>query len=455
MSKISLKNSTKGWIVTISATGINLILGMLYIWSIMGKALINEYSWSSTAASLPYTVSIVVFALVMIFAGRVQDVKGPRLSSVFGGILLGGGLILSGFAKTPLLMVLTYGLLGGAGIGFCYAATTPPAVKWFPLEKKGLISGIVVSGVGFAAVYISPLTNMLIAKYGISNSFFILGFGALIIIVLLSQLLINPPAGYAPISYKTKTGPETANSDKNVAIKSSTGSMNSMEMKCAEGNSTAKHKTENEKKQNNNEIKQYEWNEMLRTKTFYKLWIMYAFSASAGLMIIGHLAVIANKQANWDQGFYLVVFLAIFNTLGRIVGGILSDKWGHTTTMRVLFILQAVNMMFFGKYLNPVTLGFGAAITGLSYGALFSVFPAAIADYYGTKNLGVNYGLLFTSWGVAGVIGPLLAGRILDTTGEYGLSYIVSAVLLIIASAFTFVLRKKDNLSEKTLTTST
>jgi OFA family oxalate/formate antiporter-like MFS transporter len=433
MSKASLKNSTKGWIVTMSATGINLILGILYIWSIMGKALINEYNWSSTAASLPYTVSIVIFAIVMIFAGRVQDVKGPRLSSVFGGLLLGGGLILSGFAKTPFLMVLTYGLLGGSGIGFCYAATTPPAVKWFPLEKKGLISGIVVSGVGFAAVYISPLTNMLIAKQGVSNSFFTLGFGALVIIVVLSQFLINPPAGYVPVADKSKASPGNTNSGKQPTVKNATDTNNSKEEKKDKG-------IQNDKEKN----KQYEWHEMLKTKAFYKLWIMYAFSASAGLMIIGHLAVIANKQANWDKGFYLVVFLAIFNTLGRIAGGILSDKLGHTTTMRILFILQAVNMMLFSKYLNPVTLGFGAAITGLSYGALFSVFPAAIADYYGTKNLGVNYGFLFTSWGFAGVIGPLLAGRILDITGEYGLSYIVSAVLLIIASVFTFAGRKKQ-----------
>jgi len=406
--------NTRGWIVTSAATGINLILGVLYIWSIMSKALISEYKWTATQASLPYTVCIVAFALVMIFAGRVQDVKGPRLSSTFGGILLGGGLILSGFVKEPFLMMLTFGILGGAGIGFCYAATTPPAVKWFPLEKKGLISGIVVSGVGFAAVYISPLTNMLITNFGVAKTFLFIGIAALIILIILSQFLIDPPAEHLE-RMKTQV---KKNGSKNTEQK-----------------------------------KQFDWREMLKTLSFYKLWLMYAFTSSAGLMIIGHLTVIAKNQAQWEQGFYLVVFLAIFNTLGRIVAGIVSDKFGHVKTMRIIFSIQAINMILFSLYVSPLFLAVGAALTGASYGALFSVFPVAIADYYGTKNLGVNYGLLFTSWGFGGVIGPLLAGAIFDATGSYNISYIVSAILLIVACLLTFAVRpphknKEINASE-------
>ncbi|TYQ16862.1 UNVERIFIED_CONTAM: OFA family oxalate/formate antiporter-like MFS transporter [Acetivibrio alkalicellulosi] len=391
-------SKSKGWIVTSAATGINLILGLLYIWSIMSKALINELNWTKTQASLPYTVSILTFALVMIFAGRVQDTKGPRLSSTFGGILLGGGLILSAFMRTPLLMTLTYGLMGGAGIGFCYAATTPPAVKWFPLEKKGFISGIVVSGVGFAAVYISPLTNMLIEKFGVYNAFFILGIFALVVLIILSQLLVNPSDKYiAKINIKNTN-------------------------------------------QNNKPInqKQYTWKEMLKTFSFYKLWIMYTFSASAGLMLIGHLTVISTQQANWEKGFYLVVLLAIFNTLGRIVGGLVSDKYGPIKTMLTIFSLQAINMFFFSQYTTIGLLAFGVAFTGLVYGALFSVFPAITAQNYGTKNLGTNYGFVFTSWGLAGVTGPLLAGKIFDLTESYNYSYLVSALLLIGASLLTF-----------------
>lgn len=397
----------KGWVVTSAATGINLILGVLYIWSIMGKALVKELGWTSTEASLPYTVCTVSFAIVMVFAGKLQDTKGPRLISTFGGILLGGGLILSSIARDPLMMLLTFGILGGAGIGFCYASTTPPAVKWFPIQKKGLISGIVVSGVGFAAVYISPLTNSLLINNGISKTFLYLGIGAIIILIAFSQLLIDPPAGHSP---KTTIS--------------------------ANNQQTSKPERKNE----------YGWKEMIKTPNFYKLWVMYAFTSSAGLMIIGHIANIAKEQAQWENGYLLVVILAIFNTSGRIIGGLVSDKLGHLNTMRVIFLLQAVNMALFSQFSSYGSLALGVSIAGLCYGALFSVFPVATAESYGIKNLGVNYGLVFTAWGFGGVIGPMLAARILDSTGSYNTSYIVSAVLLVIAGALTFLsaTSKKD-----------
>lgn len=390
----------KGWIVTIAATGINLILGVLYIWSIMSKALVKELGWTSTEASLPYTVCTLAFAIVMVFAGRLQDTRGPRLISSLGGILLGGGLILSSLTRDPITMLLTFGILGGAGIGFCYAATTPPAVKWFPPQKKGLISGIVVAGVGFAAVYISPLTNSLLINNGISRTFLYLGIGAIILLLVFSRLLLDPPAGYSPKAAAPAKGQQPANPEAK---------------------------------------KEYGWKDMLKTFNFYKLWIMYAFTSSAGLMIIGHIANIAIKQAQWENGYLLVVILAVFNTSGRVIGGFVSDKIGHLNTMRIVFLLQAVNMALFSQYATYGTLAVGVSIAGLCYGALFSVFPAATAESYGIKNLGVNYGFVFTAWGFGGVIGPMLAARILDSTGSYNASYIVSAALLVIASALTLL----------------
>ncbi|TCK92830.1 OFA family oxalate/formate antiporter-like MFS transporter [Natranaerovirga hydrolytica] len=390
----------KGWVVTGAATGINLILGMLYIWSIINSELISNHNWSSTEASLPYSVCIAVFAFIMIFAGRFQDKKGPQISAVLGGLLLGSGLILSTFAiNSPMLMVITYGVLGGAGIGVCYAATTPPAVKWFPFNKKGLVSGIVVGGVGFAAVYISPLTNWLLSLFNLSTTFLILGIGSLALILLFSLFLVNPPTDY---------NPNASLKIKKVYI----------------------------------DEKQIDWHEMLRTLDFYKYWFIYTFAASAGLMLIGHIAPIAAYQANWNKGFYLVVLLAIFNTAGRVFAGMISDRIGYTKTLRIVLVVQGVNMFLFGYYDNTYTLAIGTAIAGLGYGALFSIFPAIIADHYGTKNLGVNYGLLFTSFGVAGIIGPLLAASILDVTHSYHLSYTLSGILLIIATFLTFMHKK-------------
>jgi OFA family oxalate/formate antiporter-like MFS transporter len=188
----------RGWTVVIAAISINLILGVLYAWSVMGKALVLQWHWKAAQASLPFTISAASFALMMIFAGRWQDKIGPRYVAMLGGIILGLGLIASSFAKTPEMMLITFGLIGGIGIGLGYSATTPPSIKWFPPAKKGLITGLVVSGVGLAAVYIAPLTQYLLKATSISSTFMILGVGTIVLVSLLSQLLANPPPGYTP-----------------------------------------------------------------------------------------------------------------------------------------------------------------------------------------------------------------------------------------------------------------
>ena len=390
-------HSQSGWIVVAAATGINLILGFLYSWSVIKKELVSQLHWTNFEASLPFTVAAVSFALTMVFAGRLQDAIGPRLVATVGGVLFGAGIMGCAVLSSPAMMVVTYGVVSGAGIGLCYAAATPPAVKWFPSAQKGLITGIVVSGVGMASVYTAPLTTLLMRTFGFTQALLFIGVGALVLIVLFAQLLKNPPT----VAQQTSPGVSVV----------SPGAADSA------------------------------WKQTVRSRTFYQLWIMYAFAASAGMMMISHMATIAKTQANWDQGFYLVALLALFNTLGRIAAGFWSDRFGYTRTMLVVFSLQAVNMLVFPLYVTPVSLAFGTAITGLSYGALFSLFPAATADFYGIRYLGINYGLVFTAWGLAGVIGPLLAGWAVDTTGSYQLSYLVCAALLAVACGLTLITR--------------
>jgi OFA family oxalate/formate antiporter-like MFS transporter len=390
-----------GWIITYAALGINLFLGLLYAWGVFQKALVTEWGWSNTTASLPYTVSAAIFAFMMIFAGRAQDKYGPRIIVIIGGIIFGSGLILSGFATNPVMMILTFGVMGGIGIGVGYSATTPCAIKWFDPSKKGLISGIVVSGVGLAPVYIAPLTEWLLKLYGIRETFIILGILAIVVISLLSLILRNPPAGYTPAT-----------------------SVNTI-------------------KQNNLSLLNYTWREILGKRSFYFLWTIYLLSATAGLMLIAHIASIAQTQAGWKAGFVLVVILSLFNALGRVIMGFLSDRIGRKASLLLVFLLQAVNMFIFAWYNSVPLLIAGSAIAGLSYGSLFALFPAATADYFGLKNLGVNYGLVFTGWGIAGVIGPILAGMVVDKTGTYTISYLVSAVLLIVGSVMVLFMKRK------------
>jgi MFS transporter, OFA family, oxalate/formate antiporter len=392
---------TQGWVVVLAGIGINLILGSLYAWGVIAKALVIEWHWSKTDAALPFTVSTAAFAIMMIFAGRMQDRLGPRRVALLGGIMFGVGLIASSAAHSPFPMLLTYGVLGGMGIGLCYSATTPPAIKWFPLEKKGLVTGMVVSGVGLAAVYVSPLTQGLLKATSIPQTFFILGLGATLSICLLSCLLTNPPAGYQPAA----------------------AGAGAARPRIAAG-------------------PQLDWHEMIRTPGFYRLWAMFALTASAGLMIIAHVAIIAKEQARWEWGFVPVALLAIFNTLGRIVSGYVSDRIGRRQTMLLAFLLQAGNMFAFTFYTSPGLLVFGSAFTGLCYGTIFTLMPAATADSYGVRNLGVNYGLVFTAFGVAGILGPILGGRIRDLSGTYTTSYVISAVMLLVGAALAFRTRK-------------
>lgn len=394
--------ANRGWTVVMTAFGLNLVLGVLYAWSVMAKALVGQWGWSKTDASLPFTVSTIAFSISMIFAGRMQDKMGPRLTVVLGGLMLGGGMMASALAKSPLIMMITFGVIGGIGIGLGYCATTPPAIKWFPPAKKGLIAGIVVSGVGLAPVYISPLTEWLLKQGTISRTFFILGIATTVIVVALSFLLSNPPAGYvAGASQAAAPGAGTPPPAQ----------------------------------------REIDWPEMLRSAHFWILWVTMALTASAGLMIIAHLAKIAEMQAGIKWGFTAVAMLAIFNSSGRLVAGFFSDKIGRSRTMILFFVLQAINMFVFKHYTTPNLLLFGAAFTGLCYGTIFPLFPATTADFYGVRNLGVNYGLVFTAFGVAGTLGPIMGGRIADAVGNYHSAYIVCGAMLLVGSALAYMLR--------------
>jgi OFA family oxalate/formate antiporter-like MFS transporter len=395
----------KGWTVLWSAVGIQFVSGILYIWSIVGKALINQYHWTGTQASLPYTVATVMFVVAMVLGGRLQDLKGPRVCTTLGGIFLGIGLILSGCVKLPLLMVLTFGVILGGGIGLNNVATTASAVKWFPPEKKGLITGIVVAGVGFASVFYSPTVNYLTGILGIARTFYLLGATVLVAAVFLAQYIADPPERYKP--------------------KTNGSALITAGQQAVTGNDLA-------------------WRELIKNGVFYKLWLMLTCASAAGLMLIGHLASIVKLQAGWEGGYLLVALLAVFNTLGRLLGGSFSDKIGRINLMRLAFFLQAINLAFFGRMNSIATLTLGVILAGLCYGATFAVFPPAIADYFGMKNFGANYGLIFTGWGIGGIIGPLTAGKIFDVTGNFQAAFMVAFCLLIIAGMITFSFKSSN-----------
>ncbi|KJY76449.1 L-lactate MFS transporter [Vibrio nigripulchritudo] len=370
---------------------INLCLGILYAWSVFNKALVSDFGWSASDASQPYAIATITFSICLLVAGVLQDRMGPRNILILGTALTGLGMIGSSFADSVLMLNITFGVITGAGIGFGYACLSPSAMKWFHSSKKGLVNGLIAAGFGLAAVYLAPVTSALISSYGINSSFMILGIGVLIIAVPLACTINNPPAGYTPEEPKVKAGKVPVAAKKPVDIS---------------------------------------WKNMLKTPQFYSLWIMYAFAASAGLMIIGNITNIASVQANLPNAVYLASILAVFNSGGRVAAGILSDKIGGVRTLLLAFVLQGINMVLFATFTSEFTLIIGTAIAAVGYGTLLAVFPSITAEYYGLKNYGTNYGVLYTSWGIGGAIGAAVVGYSMTNGGGFGLAYTISAVMM-------------------------
>lgn len=382
-----MKSNKQGWIVVAAGAGINLAFGVLYAWSIFAGKLQETLGWTKTESSIPYTVAIIMFALVMIPAGRLQDKIGPKWVVTIGGLLIGFGCILAGSMTSIFGLTISFGVLAGSGIGLGYASTTPPALKWFPPEKKGLISGIVVGGFGLATLYIVPLSNFLLSRYDVFTSFIIMGVIFLLMTLPLAQFVRNPDKPVVSDNKAAKPPIE----DKTVK-------------------------------------------EMLKTKQFYMLWFMFFAGATGGLMTIGSLKPIVKVMLGESAALQLVAFAAIANALGRPLAGVISEKFGRGKTMSVLYVLQALALFLFNGLSSFATVLMAAAMIYFAYGSMLSVYPSACADNYGTKNLGLNYGIMFSAWGAGGVFGPILGGKIADATGSYEMAFYVSAGILIIAA---------------------
>ncbi|MDR9831661.1 OFA family MFS transporter [Vibrio sp. FNV 38] len=371
---------------------INLCLGILYAWSVFNKALVTDFGWNAADASSPYAVATVVFSISLLVAGILQDRMGPRNILILGTSLTGLGLIASGFVDSVIGLNITFGVISGMGIGFGYACLSPSAMKWFHPSKKGLVNGLIAAGFGLAAIYLAPLTSWLISTMGINTAFLILGVGVIVIAVPLAFTINNPPADYTPEEPKLKAG-QAPKAVKPVA------------------NLT--------------------WTAMLKTPQFYSLWVMYAFAASAGLMIIGNITNIASVQANLPNAVYLASILAVFNSGGRVAAGILSDKIGCMRTLLLAFALQGANMVLFATFTSEFTLIIGTAVAAIGYGTLLAVFPSISSEYYGLKNYGTNYGILYTAWGIGGAIGATIVGySMAQGGGSYTLAYTISAAMM-------------------------
>jgi OFA family oxalate/formate antiporter-like MFS transporter len=394
------------WIVVAGALLIQLCLGAIYSWSIFVEPLKKAFGYSTTQTQVIFSVALASFALSMILAGRIQDKKGPKIVATAGGLVLGAGYVLASFTGGSfLLLTLTVGIIGGAGIGLGYVCPIAACVKWFP-DKRGMVTGLAVAGFGAGAWVFQKVGSAFIESAGVLKAFLYLGVIFLVTVVFGAQLMKNPPQGWLPEGWKPP------------------------EKKIPKG------KTED-----------YNWQDMLKTRQFWMMWLAFTFSAAAGLMVIGILKPFG-IWAGLDTATAgdAVGVLALFNGAGRIIWGTASDKIGREKSMTLMFLLQGVMMLALIKMGGSgILLAIASAWVGFNFGGNFALFPSATADYYGTKNIGVNYGFVFTAYGVAGIIGPILGGKVFDMTGSYLWAFIPTGILCITAAAVALLLKHPHN----------
>ena len=383
------------WWRVVGGLSMNLALGTLYAWSVFVAPLEKQFGWKRAETSMAFTIAVVVFALTFVLAGRIQDKFGPFYCSLAGGVLVSLGFFLCSYTTSLTYLYICFGAIGGLGNGFGYATPIPVMAKWFP-DKRGLAVGLAVGGYGGGSAIFGPLSlYVLIPAYGWQTTFQILGGCFLVMTMVGAFLLKNPPAGYKPAGWI----PAVASKSAATTYEFSPG-------------------------------------EVLRTPTFYFMWVAYALGCSAGLMVISQLVPFA-KSVKIPAGALLAMTMVVGacgNAAGRILSGWMSDKLGRINVLRTMIGISMISMPLLYLAGGSVAMLYLAVfVVYWCYGTQLSVNGSATADFWGTKNAGINYGMLFTAWGVAGIIGPLIGGKLFEKYHDYQAAFYTAAVLAAVA----------------------
>jgi OFA family oxalate/formate antiporter-like MFS transporter len=400
------------WWVVLGAVLIQLCLGAIYAWSVFTPAL-QTAGWSKLETQIVFAVGLASFAMVMVFAGAKLQKWGPRTLALAGGITLGAGYLLAGLTGGDNFwgVCLGVGLIGGAGIGLGYVVPIAVGMRWFP-EHKGMITGLAVAGFGFGAmgwVKAAGSWGNLLESIGLAQTFILYGIAFIALVSLGSVWMKMPPIdwkpeGFIPPANKAGSGGEDFSTD-----------------------------------------------EILKTPQFYLIFLTFAVSAGAGLMSIGLMKLYPMEalqgsgysalEASAIAGTAMAVFFSIANGVGRIVWGTLSDKLGRKKSVMYMAGSQGVILLLFTSMAgNEYLLYLGATLIGFNFGGNFALFPALTADEFGNSAVGKNYPLVFLSYGVGGILFPILGGMLGDM-GNFPLAFSIcgSACLIgAVAAAMVF-----------------
>jgi OFA family oxalate/formate antiporter-like MFS transporter len=391
------ENPTRGrWLLAAAGVLLQCALGGVYAWSVFSKALQSPestFALDQARAALPFSVTIGMIFIGTFVGGRIQDAKGPRIVAVAGGIVYSAGILLAGLAdgrERYWLLITGYGVIAGFGLGLAYIVPVTMLQKWFP-DKRGLITGIAVGGLGFGAVLASPVAGWLVSRYAEvpTRAFLWLGIGYLVMTLTGASRFRNPPKDYRVPGWRPPdAGPVVT-----------TG-------------------------------RDYRPGEALRTRQWYMLTAILALNVTAGIGLISVAANAAHEVAGYSLAAAATFtgVMGLFNGGGRIFWGWLSERIGRMAVFLVMFLLQGTCFFVLPHATAPALFAALAAVIYLCFGGGFGTMPATAADYFGLRHAGAIYGLMIAGWSIGGVVGPLLVANLID--GEsYATAFTVIAVI--------------------------
>ena len=401
-----MKLDQKRWLILIAACLINICVGSLYAWSVFSLPMQEHLSslggFDVGSLAIVFTVANSVGPFTMIGGGILTRKIGPKYVIMIGGILFGLGMIATGFASSKIFVLLSYGLGVGLGCGMVYGCTISNTIKFFP-DKRGLIGGIATASYGISSVIIPIVANWLMSFMDVTASFKTLGIVMLIVIVLSSLIIEDCPNDYVPAGYK-------------VPVSTAKGRHNAS------------------------------WQEMLKTPLFYCMLAMLCCGAFSGLMIVSSASPLAQRiiMVNAAQAATIVSIIALFNTAGRVIAGWLADHIGNINTARLVFAGSIVGLalLFVSNEEAVVLFYIGVCIVGLMFGAIMGIFPGFCAAIFGPKNNGVNYGIMFIGFALAGIFGPTILSSLYTATSSDTMAFMVAIALAAVGFVLTFVYQK-------------
>jgi len=382
------------WVIAIAGVFLQIALGAVYAWSVFRVPLAKQFGWSISEVTLTFTISIFVLGFAAFFGGLWLNRKGPRVVALTGGTLYGLGVFLASFSHDLWWLYLSYGVIGGIGLGLGYIVPVAVMVKWFP-DRRGLITGIAVGGFGAGALITAPVATRLIQSVGVLSTFAYLGIAYLIVTVITGLFMQNPPDGWKPLGWTPTTSQTSQRAGRDFTL-----------------------------------------SEALKTWQWYALWLLLFLNTCAGISIISQEAPLFQEEAGVTAAVAasMVGLASIGNAVGRVFWAWVSDLITRSATFFVMFVAQ---ILLFWLLPNIATAWFLTIVTFvvlMCYGGGFGTMPAFTADYFGPKNVGPIYGLMLTAWGFASVFGPLLIAHMRETAGSYrGALHIIAGVMTISA----------------------